>query len=31
MVSIHLSKQGRNELTFHPSNRGNKKIKQEFK
>jgi hypothetical protein len=24
-VSIHLSKQERNELTFHPSNRGKKK------
>jgi hypothetical protein len=23
-VVIHLSKQGRNESTFHPSNRGNK-------
>jgi hypothetical protein len=29
-VSVHLSKQGRNGLTFHPSNRGNNKSKQEF-
>jgi hypothetical protein len=29
-VSIHLSKQRRNRLTFHPSNRGNNKTIHEF-